>query len=160
MIEYCRGFYGCFALQVFELVTWLKAVNWSMWYLNALTCCLGGQLTKFCVCVWRLVQVFSVVRLKRPNWSPEVSRAQETISAAEKLLQQLDGEHTRWTAQVCVCERERVFGYCCCVMCLSLHLLPARIKSHALTSEDIHTTCSQRITLEHKCLSCMWVVSN
>ncbi|XP_064157010.1 dynein cytoplasmic 2 heavy chain 1 isoform X2 [Anguilla rostrata] len=30
----------------------------------------------------------------------EVSRAQETIQAAEKLIHQLDGEHTRWSAQV------------------------------------------------------------
>ncbi|KAG7470921.1 hypothetical protein MATL_G00119020 [Megalops atlanticus] len=30
----------------------------------------------------------------------EVSKAQETIQAAEKLIHQLDGEHTRWNAQV------------------------------------------------------------
>ncbi|KAK3531386.1 hypothetical protein QTP70_018186, partial [Hemibagrus guttatus] len=30
----------------------------------------------------------------------DVSRAQETISAAEKLIHQLDGEHTRWSTQV------------------------------------------------------------
>ncbi|KAI1893942.1 hypothetical protein AGOR_G00128840 [Albula goreensis] len=30
----------------------------------------------------------------------EVSKAQETIQAAEKLIGQLDGEHTRWNAQV------------------------------------------------------------
>ncbi|XP_028817493.1 cytoplasmic dynein 2 heavy chain 1 isoform X3 [Denticeps clupeoides] len=30
----------------------------------------------------------------------EVSKAQETIEAAEKLIHQLDGEHTRWNAQV------------------------------------------------------------
>uniref|UniRef100_A0A4W5MUV0 Dynein heavy chain coiled coil stalk domain-containing protein n=1 Tax=Hucho hucho TaxID=62062 RepID=A0A4W5MUV0_9TELE len=32
----------------------------------------------------------------------EVSKAQETIQAAEQLIHQLDGEHTRWNAQVCV----------------------------------------------------------
>ncbi|KAJ7995299.1 hypothetical protein DPEC_G00243100 [Dallia pectoralis] len=30
----------------------------------------------------------------------EVSKAQETIQAAEQLIHQLDGEHTRWNAQV------------------------------------------------------------
>ncbi|XP_028975291.2 cytoplasmic dynein 2 heavy chain 1 isoform X3 [Esox lucius] len=30
----------------------------------------------------------------------EVSKAQETIQAAEQLINQLDGEHTRWNAQV------------------------------------------------------------
>ncbi|GAA6083553.1 cytoplasmic dynein 2 heavy chain 1 isoform X3, partial [Tachysurus ichikawai] len=30
----------------------------------------------------------------------DVSRAQETISAAEKLIHQLDGEHIRWSTQV------------------------------------------------------------
>lgn len=30
----------------------------------------------------------------------EVTKAQETISAAQQLISQLDGEHTRWNIQV------------------------------------------------------------
>ena len=32
----------------------------------------------------------------------EVSKAQETIKAAEALINQLDREHRRWSAQVCL----------------------------------------------------------
>lgn len=30
----------------------------------------------------------------------EVTKAQDTINAAQQLISQLDGEHTRWNAQV------------------------------------------------------------
>lgn len=30
----------------------------------------------------------------------EVTKAQNTITAAEQLISQLDGEHTRWNSQV------------------------------------------------------------
>ena len=30
----------------------------------------------------------------------EVTKAQDTITAAQQLVSQLDGEHTRWNAQV------------------------------------------------------------
>lgn len=35
----------------------------------------------------------------------EVGKAQETIRAAEILISQLDREHRRWNAQVCLTER-------------------------------------------------------
>ncbi len=79
-----------------------------------------------------------------------MSRAQETISAAEKLLQQLDGEHTRWTAQVCVCMCVCVREYLVTVavyVSLSLHQLPAVIKSHVLTSEDMQPKNHFRVSV-------------
>ncbi|KAI2656493.1 Cytoplasmic dynein 2 heavy chain 1 [Labeo rohita] len=50
--------------------------------------------------VLELKEKFQCRTTEAAKLESEVSRAQETISAAEKLLQQLDGEHTRWTAQV------------------------------------------------------------
>ncbi|XP_073719558.1 cytoplasmic dynein 2 heavy chain 1 [Misgurnus anguillicaudatus] len=50
--------------------------------------------------VLELKEKFQCRTTEAAQLESEVSRAQETISAAEKLLQQLDGEHTRWTAQV------------------------------------------------------------
>ncbi|XP_065136472.1 cytoplasmic dynein 2 heavy chain 1 [Paramisgurnus dabryanus] len=50
--------------------------------------------------VLELKEKFQCRTTEAAQLESEVNRAQETISAAEKLLQQLDGEHTRWTAQV------------------------------------------------------------
>ncbi|XP_059389924.1 dynein cytoplasmic 2 heavy chain 1 isoform X4 [Carassius carassius] len=50
--------------------------------------------------VLELKEKFQCRTTEAAKLESEVSRAQETISAAEKLLQQLDGEHTRWIAQV------------------------------------------------------------
>uniref|UniRef100_A0A9J7YQK8 Cytoplasmic dynein 2 heavy chain 1 n=1 Tax=Cyprinus carpio carpio TaxID=630221 RepID=A0A9J7YQK8_CYPCA len=50
--------------------------------------------------VLELKEKFQCRTTEAAKLESEVSRAQETISAAEKLLQQLDGEHTRWTTQV------------------------------------------------------------
>ncbi|XP_057206860.1 cytoplasmic dynein 2 heavy chain 1 isoform X3 [Triplophysa rosa] len=50
--------------------------------------------------VLELKEKFQCRTTEAAQLESEVSRAQETISAAEKLLQQLDGEHTRWNAQV------------------------------------------------------------
>ncbi|TRY83670.1 hypothetical protein DNTS_027964 [Danionella cerebrum] len=50
--------------------------------------------------VLELKEKFQCRTTEAAKLESEVSRAQETISAAEKLLQQLDGEHTRWSAQV------------------------------------------------------------
>ncbi|KAJ3590901.1 hypothetical protein NHX12_008849, partial [Muraenolepis orangiensis] len=36
----------------------------------------------------------------------EVTKAQETITAAQQLISQLDGEHTRWNTQVCEMKEE------------------------------------------------------
>ncbi len=105
---------------------------------KCLTCCLGGQLTKFCVCVWRLVQVSVSYDWSGQTgvWGEQSTRdhqcSRETPAAAGRRTHTLD------RTGVCVWERESVWLLLLC-MCLSLHLLPARIKSHALTSEDIHT---------------------
>ncbi len=124
---------------------------------KCLACCLGGQLTRFCVCVSR--PGFSVVRLKRPNWSLRwAEHKRPSVQPRNSCSSWTENTHAGPHRCVCVWERESVWLLLLC-MCLSLHLLPARIKYHALTSEDIHTNM-QRITLEHKCLSCMWVVSN
>ncbi|XP_073674385.1 cytoplasmic dynein 2 heavy chain 1-like [Garra rufa] len=50
--------------------------------------------------VLELKEKFQCRTTEAAKLESEVSRAQETISAAENLLQKLDGEHTRWTAQV------------------------------------------------------------
>lgn len=44
----------------------------------------------------------------------EVSKAQETIKAAEVLISQLDREHRRWNAQVCLGEKPQNTGNLTC----------------------------------------------
>lgn len=51
------------------------------------------------------LSIVLVVRFQRhtteaAKLEAEVSKAQDTITAAQQLISQLDGEHTRWNTQV------------------------------------------------------------
>uniref|UniRef100_A0A8B9KYF0 Cytoplasmic dynein 2 heavy chain 1 n=1 Tax=Astyanax mexicanus TaxID=7994 RepID=A0A8B9KYF0_ASTMX len=61
---------------------------------------LEGQLNSVGEKVLELKEKFQCRTTEAAKLEADVSRAQETISAAEKLIHQLDGEHTRWTTQV------------------------------------------------------------
>ncbi|XP_030632529.1 cytoplasmic dynein 2 heavy chain 1 [Chanos chanos] len=50
--------------------------------------------------VLELKQKFQLRTTEAAKLETEVNKAQETIQAAEKLIHQLDGENTRWNAQV------------------------------------------------------------
>ncbi|KAI4889837.1 hypothetical protein NFI96_027314, partial [Prochilodus magdalenae] len=61
---------------------------------------LEAQLNSVGEKVLELKEKFQCRTTEAAKLEADVSRAQETISAAENLIHQLDGEHTRWSAQV------------------------------------------------------------
>ncbi|XP_072546992.1 cytoplasmic dynein 2 heavy chain 1 isoform X2 [Salminus brasiliensis] len=61
---------------------------------------LEAQLNSVGEKVLELKEKFQCRTTEAAKLEADVSRAQETISAAEKLIHQLDGEHTRWSTQV------------------------------------------------------------
>ncbi|KAM6946318.1 LOW QUALITY PROTEIN: cytoplasmic dynein 2 heavy chain 1 [Aplochiton taeniatus] len=61
---------------------------------------LEDQLNSVGAKVIELKEKFQCRTTEAARLEAEVSKAQETITAAEQLIRQLDGEHTRWNAQV------------------------------------------------------------
>uniref|UniRef100_A0AAY5E9K0 Cytoplasmic dynein 2 heavy chain 1 n=1 Tax=Electrophorus electricus TaxID=8005 RepID=A0AAY5E9K0_ELEEL len=61
---------------------------------------LEAQLNSVGERVLELKEKFQCRTTEAAKLEADVSRAQETISAAEKLIHQLDGEHTRWNTQM------------------------------------------------------------
>ncbi|CAL8361611.1 unnamed protein product [Merluccius merluccius] len=67
---------------------------------------LEDQLNSVGAKVNELKEKFQCRTTEAAKLEAEVTKAQETITAAQQLISQLDGEHTRWNTQVCEIKEE------------------------------------------------------
>ena len=60
--------------------------------------------------IYLLILRFQCYTTEAAKLEAEVTKAQDTITAAQQLISQLDGEHTRWNAQVVWCMSVLMYG--------------------------------------------------